>query len=45
VAEQQDVINSLTPDERKIIADRVRERRGHNWWRRMIRPTPPPSAR
>jgi len=45
VTEQRDVINSLTPDERKVIADRVRERRGHNWWRRMIRPTPPPSAR
>jgi len=27
VAQQRDVINSLTPDERKLIADRVRERR------------------
>jgi uncharacterized membrane protein len=45
VAQQRDVINSLTPDERKLIADRVRERRGRSWWRRLIRQTPPPSAR
>jgi uncharacterized membrane protein len=35
VAQQRDVINSLTPDERKQIADRVRERRGRPWWRRL----------
>ncbi|HWF64450.1 MAG TPA: periplasmic heavy metal sensor [Rhizomicrobium sp.] len=27
IAQQRDVINSLTPEERKLIADRVRERR------------------
>jgi hypothetical protein len=27
ITQQRDVINSLTPDERKLIADRVRERR------------------
>ena len=45
VAQQRDVINSLTPDERKLIADRVRERRGRPFWRRLLRQTPPPSAR
>ncbi|HKD47163.1 MAG TPA: periplasmic heavy metal sensor [Rhizomicrobium sp.] len=45
VAQQRDVINSLTPDERKLIADRVHERRGRPWWRRILRQTPPPSAR
>jgi uncharacterized membrane protein len=35
VAQQRDVINSLTPDERALIADRVRERRGRPWWRRL----------
>ena len=45
VAQQRDVINSLTPDERKLIADRVRERRGRSWWRRMLRQSPSPSAR
>lgn len=41
VAQQRDVINSLTPDERKLIADRVRARRGRPWWRRMMRPDAP----
>jgi hypothetical protein len=41
VAQQRDVINSLTPDERKLIADRVRERRGRPWWRRLVRPNAP----
>ena len=41
VAQQRDVINSLTPDERKLIADRVRERRGRSWWRRLVRPNQP----
>ena len=41
VAQQRDVINSLTPDERKLIADRVRERRGRSWWRRLVRPNAP----
>ena len=45
VAQQRDVINSLTPDERKIIADRVRTRRGRllPWWWRLMRPNPPPN--
>ena len=38
VAQQRDVINSLTPDERKLIGDRVRERRSRPFWRRLIRP-------
>jgi len=37
VAQQRDVINSLTPDERKLISERVRQRRGRSWWRRLIR--------
>lgn len=38
VAQQRDVINSLTPEERKIIAGRVRARRGRflPWWRRAF---------
>jgi hypothetical protein len=35
------VINSLTPDERKLIGERVRERRGRPWWRRLVRPNAP----
>ena len=42
VAQQRDVINSLTPDERKLIADGVRERRGRPWWRRLVRPNANP---
>jgi uncharacterized membrane protein len=41
VAQQSDVINSLTPDERQLIADRVRERRNRPWWRRLLRPGAP----
>ena len=41
VAQQRDVINSLTSDERKLIADRVQARRGRPWWRRLMRPNPP----
>lgn len=41
VAQQSDVINSLTPGERQLIADRVRERRNRPWWRRLMRPNPP----
>lgn len=36
VALQQDVVNILTPDERKMIAARVKARREHPvWWRLM----------
>ena len=41
VAQQRDVINSLTPDERKLIADRVQARRGRPLWRRLMRPNAP----
>lgn len=41
VAQLRDVINSLTPDERQMIADRVRERRNRPWWRRLMRPNAP----
>lgn len=41
VAQQRDVVNSLTPDERKLIADRVRERRNRAWWLRLMRPRAP----
>jgi uncharacterized membrane protein len=41
VAQQRDVINSLTPDERKLIADRVRERRGRPFWGRLMRSNQP----
>jgi uncharacterized membrane protein len=36
VAQQRDVINSLTLDERKWIADRLRERHNRPWWRRTF---------
>lgn len=36
VAQQRDVINALTPDERKLIASRARARRGRSWWRRIL---------
>ena len=42
VAQLRDVLNALTPDERKLIADRVRERRGRPWWRRLVRPNANP---
>ena len=38
VALQRDVVNSLTPDERAQIAERIRARRGGPWWRRLARP-------
>lgn len=41
IAQQRDVINALTPDERKLVSDRVRERRNRPWWRRLLRPAPP----
>jgi uncharacterized membrane protein len=37
VALQQDVVNILTPDERKMIAERIKARREHSAWRRLIR--------
>lgn len=37
VALQQDVVNALTPDERKRIAERIKARREHSSWRRLIR--------
>ena len=41
VAQQRDVVNALTPDERKLIGDRIRERRNRPWWRRLMRPNAP----
>jgi uncharacterized membrane protein len=41
VAQQRDVVNILTPAERKAIADRVEARRGRPWWRRLMRPNAP----
>ena len=38
VALQRDVVNTLTPDERTQIAERIRARRGGPWWRRLARP-------
>ncbi len=38
VALQQDVVNSLTPTERKMIADRVKARRQRPGWRRLMQP-------
>jgi uncharacterized membrane protein len=35
---QQDVVNILTPDQRKMIAERVKARREHSTWRRWMRP-------
>ena len=39
VALQQDVVNTLTPEERKMIAERVKARREHSAWRRLLRPS------
>lgn len=36
VALQQDVVNILTPDERKMVAERIKSRREHSVWRRLI---------
>jgi uncharacterized membrane protein len=41
VAQQRDVINALTPDERQLISSRILERRRGPWWRRLLRPNPP----
>jgi uncharacterized membrane protein len=40
---QRDVVNTLTPDERARIAERIRERRGAPWWRRLARPNASPN--
>lgn len=37
----RDVINSLTPEERKTIAERIRSGANRPFWRRMLRPGPP----
>ena len=37
VALQQDVVNILTPDERKMIAERIKARRERSGWRRLMR--------
>lgn len=39
-AMQQDVVDTLTPTQRKLIAERVKARRGRPWWRRWMRPGP-----
>lgn len=41
VAQQRDVVNSLTDEERKLIVERVKERRGRPWWRRLMQPNAP----
>ncbi|MEO7054955.1 MAG: periplasmic heavy metal sensor [Rhizomicrobium sp.] len=38
VAQQQDVVNMLTPAERKSIAERIKARRERRSWWRMVRP-------
>jgi Spy/CpxP family protein refolding chaperone len=42
VALQQDVVNTLTPSQRKLIAERAEARRGRPFWRRLMRPQPNP---
>jgi uncharacterized membrane protein len=42
VALQQDVVNTLTPPQRKLIAERAEARRGRPFWRRLMRPQPNP---
>jgi uncharacterized membrane protein len=42
VALQQDVVNTLTPAQRTLIAERVQARRGRPFWRRLMRPQPNP---
>lgn len=37
VALQQDVVNLLTPDERKMIAERIKARRERSGWRPLMR--------
>ena len=41
IAQQRDVINALTPDERQLVSSRILERRNRPWWRRMLRPNAP----
>jgi uncharacterized membrane protein len=36
VALQQDVVNTLTPAERKLIAERIQARPGRSFWRRLM---------
>ena len=43
VALQRDVVNTLTPDERARIAERIRARRGGLWWQRLTRPNASPA--
>lgn len=43
VALQQDVVNTLTPAERKLIAERVQARRARPLWRRLMRTGAPPN--
>ena len=43
VALQQDVVNTLTPAERKLIAEQVQARRSRPFWRRLMRPNTPPN--
>jgi uncharacterized membrane protein len=40
VALQQDVVNTLTPEERKLIAERAQARRDRPAWRRLLRVNP-----
>lgn len=43
VALQQDVVNTLTPAERKLIAEQVQARRSRPFWRQLMRPNTPPN--
>ena len=43
VALQQDVVNTLTPGQRKLIAERVQARRQRPLWRRLMRPNAQPN--
>lgn len=40
IAQQRDVINALTPDERRLVAQKVRQRRRRSLWLRLLRPNP-----
>jgi uncharacterized membrane protein len=41
VAQQSDVINALTPDERQLIVSRILGRRRPQWWRRLLQAANP----
>ena len=41
VAQQRDVINALTPEERQLIVSRILERRRPPWWRRWLQAVNP----